>query len=479
MKKLIILLLVVVFASMTNAQNLITAQLKGTKTKAQIGQIYNIPFLKFGAKYYKVTYESPDAKGQKDTLSGMLMVPDVVNFEFPILFYQHGTSDCKTCVPSRYTGNGGEADLGLLFASLGYVSLLPDYVGMGDGRGFQTYVHEATTVSASLDMLSAVKSWMNTNNIKHNGQHFLTGYSQGGYASMAIHKAMENMPNIEVTAASHMSGPYSLSRVMRDLVLQDKEYNFPGYLPNTILGQNEVDGTIYSDLSQVFKAPYIADIDKYHKGTLTLSALNSKLITLLKANNDNKSIAGRMLLDNVKQDILSNPNHPINIALHKNDLFRWAPKAPTKILYCKADDQVPYLNSVMANDTMKALGAAKLETIDVASAANHGACVTPALTQTVLFFSSFQRLLSDTEQLAVDDIQLFPNPTSQECQINGLSGGETIEIYDAISELKSRIKHDNGSTLSIDVSTFAPDFYFCKIISKDGKIVVAKSFIKM
>lgn len=106
-------------------------------------------------------------------------MPDDLKFTYPKLIYQHGTSDCKKCIPSSYGVNGGEeGQLGLLFAGLGYVSILPDYVGMGEGRGFQTYVHDATTVSATKDMLAACESWTTQNGVFTNDQLFITGYSQ-------------------------------------------------------------------------------------------------------------------------------------------------------------------------------------------------------------------------------------------------------------------------------------------------------------
>ncbi len=455
-----------------SSQTLVSAQLKGTKTKAQISQAFSLPLIKYGAKFYKILYKSPDAKGQPDTLSGLIAVPDVANFSFPITFYQHGTSDCKVCVPSRYTGNGGEGELGLLFAGLGFVALLPDYVGMGDGRGFQTYVHEATTVTASLDFLTAAKEWLTQQSIKENGQLFITGYSQGGYASMAVHKAIETShPELKVTAAAHLSGPYSLSGVMRDLVLQDKEYNYPAYLPNTILGLNEVSNDIYTDLNQIFKQVYVPDMAKYHAASITLSALNSRLITLLKTNNNNKVIAGQMLKDSIKQLILSDPYHPLNKALRDNDVFRWAPKTPTKIFYCKADDQVPYLNSVVAQDTMKSLGASDLQATDVLSTANHGTCFTPAITQTILFFLSKQILLSDVQEdiNITSEIIIYPNPTADYVAVDNIKPNTIIELYDFEGKLVHR-GTSNSNRYILDMGTMNAGQYSIFIRDKTSEI---------
>lgn len=441
LKKLLLPSLVLLISTFGYGQSIVSVKLSGSRTKAQITSTFNIPFIEYGAKFYKVEYTSKDAKGQPDTLSGLIVVPDDVKKRYPMAYYQHGTSDCKTCVPSRYPGSGGdEGQVGLLFAGLGFVTLLPDYVGMGDGRGFQTYVHAATIASASLDMYDAVKSWLagdGSSIASVNDQMFLTGYSQGGYGSMALHKAMESSrSDIKVTAASHLSGPYSMSGVMRNLVLGEADYNFPAYLPNTVLGFNEIDGKLFSKIGDFFKAPYAAEIEKYYNNSQTLTVTNGKLITLLKANNNNKLAASAMIKDSIKQILLTDLSHPANLALKANDLHNWGPKAPTKIYYCTADDQVPYLNSVVARDTMTAKGAVNLEVRDVLSTGNHGACYTPAMTNTVLFFLSLRSVVSDViDQTNSPAISIFPNPTSEYIAIDGAKIGSKIQIFDTTGKL--------------------------------------------
>jgi hypothetical protein len=474
MRKLAFLLLLQIsLSTLSIGQTLVSTQLKGTKTKAQITASFNLPLIKFGAKFYKINYKSTDAKGQLDTLSGLMVIPDVSGYAFPVAYYQHGTSDCKTCVPSRYTGvSGNEGEVGLIGAGLGFINILPDYVGMGDGRGFQTYVHAATTVTASLDMLNAVNEWLGSNEIKTNGQLFITGYSQGGYASMALHKAIEEKhPELTVTAAAHLSGPYSVSGVMRNLVLDDKEYGYPAYLPNTLMGLNEVNNELYTSLNDVFKPEYTTEIAKYYNGTLSLTNLNVKLIALLKANNGGKAISGQMLIDSVKQVIKTDLNHPVNLALRQNDLYRWAPKAPTKIYYCTADDQVSYLNSITAKDTMTSLGAVDLEVRDVLPTANHGTCFAPALTNTILFFLSKQQLLPTSVSEVEEDseIIIYPNPTTDLIAIYNVTPRTRVEIYDALG----RSVHQGvsqGSIYTTDISHLMIGQYLVKAII-NGKTV--------
>ena len=54
-------------------------------------------------------------------------------------------------------------------------------------------------------------------------------------------------------------------------------------------------------------------------------------------------MAGKMIKDSVFNEIKNNLNHPANILLRQNDLFRWEPQSPTRIFYSIADDQVPFM----------------------------------------------------------------------------------------------------------------------------------------
>jgi len=455
------------------AQDLISAQLLGTRTKQEITAQYALPFIRNGAKIYKVRYTSPDAKGNKDTLSGLMVVPDDLNQVYPRIFYEHGTSDCKTCVPSRFNVAGGEeGQVGVLIAGLGFFALLPDYVGMGDGRGFQTYVHAATIVSASRNMLTACEKWAGNNGVFLNDQLFITGYSQGGYGSMALHKSIEENPGpLKVTAAAHLSGPYSLSGVMRDVILSTSVYNYPAYIPNTILGFNEVYGSLFNNVNDIFKPEYAPDIAECHIGNITLGTLNSRLIQNLTSNTGS-SVGIRMIKDSVVNVIKTNLNHPLNQILKENDLYRWAPVSPTRIFYCTADDQVPFMNSVVARDSMTARGAINLLTADVGPSFNHGACITPAFTQTVFFFFAYQKVTSDvTAEEVFRNVKVYPNPATDQIQLTGLDGkDETIYLFNTSGQEIIRQKNTSNTTIQMNISTLDNGLYYVLIQSPSGSI---------
>ena len=69
--------------------------------------------------------------------------------------------------------------------------------------------------------------------------------------------------------------------------------------------------------------------------------------------------------DSVLDNIINNPNHPVNIDLRENDLHNWIPEEPVRMLYCGMDPMVFPENSIMAQDTMNALGAPDVQAIDI------------------------------------------------------------------------------------------------------------------
>lgn len=410
------------------AQQLISSEPKGSFTKEELNAEFG-PFFENGVQLYKILYTTPDLQGITDTASGLLMIPDRPNAVMPLLCAQHGTVTSKTDVPSNLQGG---YELGAVFAGLGYVTVMPDFLGLGESRGFHPYVHAASEASASLDMLLAVREYAAQNNIALNDQLFITGYSQGGHASMALHREIElNKSDLfKVTATSHMSGPYSISGVMRDLIVGDATYFFPAYIPFTIISYDEV-YNIFENLDDVFKPSYANLIEEFYDGTFTLSKVNELLIDLLQTS-EGASIPKLMFQDSVLNAVLTDPNHPFNVALRDNDVYEWAPQAPTRLIYCTADDQVPFRNSIVADSVMNALGAPDVMAIDANSAADHGGCVFPAVFQTFLFFNQYKSITTDVNEFAIlQDVKIYPNPAKNLVNITNIPIHSTVRLIDS------------------------------------------------
>lgn len=361
---------------------------------------------------YKVRYTSIDLKGNTDTLSGLLALPDTENLAHPLMIYAHGTVGSRESVPSRLSS---EHFLVAIFGSLGYVSLGPDYLGLGDSKGLHPYVHADSEAWACYDMIKSIRTSAEENGFDINDQNFIFGYSQGGHSAMALQRFMEleNPDDYEVTASAPSSGPYSISEEMVNFTLGESEYFTPAFLPYTALSYQEVYGNILEngDLRSFFKEEYVPDMELFRGEQIDLFTLNDRLIEKLIANHG-KSLPRLMLQENILNDIMNNPDSPVSMALADNDVYDWAPQAPTRLYFCSGDDVVAPGNSILADATMNANGAADVASLDLGATSNHGQCVPSALTLTIFFFDSYKNITSNTYTAPQEnELRVFPNPS--------------------------------------------------------------------
>ncbi|MAW87805.1 MAG: hypothetical protein CMJ42_14890 [Phyllobacteriaceae bacterium] len=476
-RRLLLFISLVFIVANTQAQVLQSSTYLGHRSKQQLIDQFGLPLFTNGVNLYKVVYSTPDVNGDPSLASGLLCVPDVLTKKYPVLCYQHGTSSDREDVPSRLNG---EADLPILFCGMGYLTVAPDYLGLGDSPGYHPYVHAETEASAGVDMIRAGREFAQQEGVAFNEQVFVTGYSQGGHAAMALHRKLETelSSEFQVAAASPMSGPYSIGEVMRELILQEEVYYFPAYIPNTIVGYQTAYGNLYNDLTDVFKPEYAALIQKYIDEEVDLFNLNLGLIFALQTQ-EGASIPVKMMHQAVVDSVMSDSLHPINLALKDNNVYDWAPQAPTRLVYCMNDDQVPFENALLAESVMQANGAAEVIAYDPYPSGDHGSCVEPAVFYTVLFFSTHQQvedLPTATTEVVTHDLNIFPNPAQNTIRLDHSASDGTLTISAMNGQVLMAKAYNTGE--SIDVSELPEGMYLIEVQSADeiaiGKLMIQK-----
>lgn len=453
---LLLSITILIFARSVFAQDvLVDFTYLGSRTKAELFLIF-FQNVEYDIDLYKLRYQTLDVNGQLDTASGLLVLPQVpAEDSLPIVVYDHGTTSGPTDVPSQLRGG---YEVAMAYGASGFATLAPDYLGMGDARGFHPYLHAATEVSASFDMLLAGYEYMEYIGPEHNYHLFLAGYSQGGHASMALHKYIDDFWSIiiPVTAATHMSGPYSISGVMRDIVLSDQPYGYPAYIAYIFLGYDTA-YDLYDDVGQVFKEPYATDIDSFYNRQINLTRLNAKLLASLSAGGS--TIPKRMLHDSIVDVLTNDLSHPLNVALIENDTYNWGPESPTRLYYCGADSQVPPLNAIIADSVMNALGATDTEALNLNPNFDHGPCVFLAVRNSVDFFKSFINTTSikDLDPNA-EEIKVYPNPVVNDLVIDWepAMNGLDYEIFNTKGET---VMKGHASTNKISVKELQAGLY--------------------
>ena len=416
---------------------------------------------------YTVEYTTTGSNMNLDTASGLFMLPKGVTKSMPIGCYQHGTTNGRDAVPSNF---GAFYEMGAVLASNGMAVVAPDFLGMGSSRGFHPYVHAETEATAAVDMIRALQTYMAENELNWNNQLFITGYSQGGHAAMALHKYIEEeVPDeFQVTASLPMSGPYSLTGVMLDLAFRDVEFNFPSYLVYSARGLKEIYPDLYNDESELYKEEFLEDIYRFTSSGNGTTELNLNLVEGLLINYG-AVLPGLIFKDSILQVFKSTPEHPFNLALKESDLFDWTPQAPVYMLYCEGDDQVPFRNTVIADSTMNARGAVDVSSKEVSGGRNldHGQCAIPALNEGIPWLLSFMQTTPNTDIVKIDGLKYGPNPADQNFRLQSEQNIEQVLITD-LSGREYAIRKSSNSNFSFETQDWASGMYLMYLSTEDG-----------
>lgn len=340
----------------------------------------------FDVRNFKIRYTTQDAFGRPDTASGLISIPAGVSEPLPMTIYHHGTAGNRLAVPS--VPGVQERILPAATASNGYLTVAPDYIGLGDSDGLHPYVHRDSEARAGRDLILAARRWFADQEIAQNGQLFTFGYSQGGHASMALQRDLNLNPDpdLRLTAAAHLSGPYSISEIMVNTLFTDELVTLPGYIVYAYISLNYV-YQLFDDNGEIFVEPYVGLVDSFAGEDLSLDEFSFALGRRLEAR-------GERIQDVLQDSILAQlrANDPTTsrtiAALRLQDTYEFTPAAPTLLAYCTRDEQVPFQNALLADSVFRARGAADVRLFN-GGARDHGGCVFPAAQRTLAFFDEF------------------------------------------------------------------------------------------
>lgn len=327
----------------------------------------------FDVKVYKIIYTTLNYDGRLIKASGALFVPDKIN-NLPLLCIQHGTQTKRTNVSSQ---NPFYALEGYIGALLGYYTLVPDYIGLGESNEIHPYHHASSSANSVIDFIRATRRAANFLNINLNGQVFLIGYSEGGYVTLAAQREIEkNYYNeISITASAPMAGAYDLY-LTAQLILKKKFYDQPSFLAYLIYAYNKIYG--WNKIDEIFNPPYAKKIPSLFDGTKTTSEIN------LELTNDLLKLFNSEFLTKFQ----NGTEHNFTNALKKNSLINFIPRSPTKLYHGDADEYVPYENSLKAKEYFNSYGA-NVELITIKNGTHISAAI-PAIVNAIFWFDNLK-----------------------------------------------------------------------------------------
>ena len=314
---------------------LLSGSMVNTITPAQIAQAFKDPesyiqggiVPRYSVSSYRLNYVTTDKNGAKVTASGLVSVPvKAAGARSPVLSYQHASTFRNNQAPSIKVE---AVEPPLVLASLGYIVVSPDYVGFGASYGVEhPYLTSSPSSRAVIDMLSAAQTWRRQAGVADNGQLFLAGYSEGGYATMAAHRAIHQQGGelkTQLQAAVPGAGPY------------------------------DVQETLDEQLDRVRKLfpPLALLIDPDHLSDASESVRNEVRRLLLRqmVPEDGDVRYQTLFMDRFLAD------DKAGIAAEHSVHLGWAPSVPVYLFHGRGDLTVPYSAAESARDTLRAAGA--------------------------------------------------------------------------------------------------------------------------
>lgn len=312
---------------------------------------------------YRTAYKARMQDGRKVQLSGLVAIPKT-GAPKGLVVYFHGTTADRENVPSRYRGNPTpeEADLAVLaFATAGYAVAMPDYLGLGDHKGFHPYPLGAVNCWSGIDLIKPARVIAGKVGLTIGPDLFITGYSEGGAVAMWATKRIEelNDPELKITRSAPLSGPYDLSGAQAKSMISRQSnvkwlgarVYFAAYAARGI--QKNYPGVVLEDLFSPSFATYIPFVFNQNlsdKDTIEKLVKKAFQIGIFQDLNRVLKLEFRNALKS------GDATHPIVRQLIANDCYDWAPKTPM-YLFCLNDDfLVTKENTLNAIQAMRVRG---------------------------------------------------------------------------------------------------------------------------
>lgn len=275
---------------------------------------------------YRLTYWTVDGTGQPTVASGLLAVPKKAGGAMsPVISYQHATTFRDAEAPSN---NPTGSEPSVVLASQGYIVVAADYVGYGVSRGApHPYLLALPTAAAVVDFLYAARSFAWDNGLRPNGQLFLIGYSEGGYATAAAHRALQAEGGAiadAVIGSGPGGGPLDMGAALDELLRRLRHENATLAL------------LVDPDLLQSL-------------GSALRRQVRQEMLKRLLPD-DTDVVFQTTFID----QFLANDREAIR---RDSDVHNWRPNKPVRLFHGRDDQTVPFIGSQSALSTMSDLAA--------------------------------------------------------------------------------------------------------------------------
>jgi pimeloyl-ACP methyl ester carboxylesterase len=265
--------------------------------------------------------------------SGLVCFPKTSG-NYPILSFQNGTNTLHKDAPSE-NPNNENIQLIESLASSGFIVVIPDYIGFGESSTTpHPYLDAKSSTQSILDLIRAARELSKDEKIvaKPTNDLFIFGYSQGGWATLQLQKAIEKEYSSEfnLIASSCGAGPYSLE-YMTNYIINENTYPAPYLLAYMVDSYTKI-GSISNPASDFFQAPYADKIPTLFDGLHSANEINAQLTTQIDA----------LLTPEFRSSYLTSVKYSaFRSTINSNSVQPWSVSTPTKLFHGTADTDIP------------------------------------------------------------------------------------------------------------------------------------------
>lgn len=314
---------------------------------ASLLQITGAPVCSIRFTYFQ--YGTVGGAGEKTTASAGLMVPTgsdpACSGPRPVLLYAHGTTTDKN--KNMASPQDSEAALvAAMYAAQGYIVVAPNYAGYeASTLPYHPYLNLEQQAQDVVDALTAARKGFASVGASASAKLFVSGYSQGGFVSMAAQRKLQ-LAGTPVTAGAHLSGPYALGTFGDVVYAGNVNLGATVFSPLLSTSFQRAYGDLYGSPDEMYEAAFAGGIESLLPSTTSLTTLFStgKLpqAFLFEGTAPSAQFAPffgtpNLIRTSYRNAVLQdaavnagNPQHPLRRAAYRNDLLQqnWTPAQP-------------------------------------------------------------------------------------------------------------------------------------------------------
>lgn len=340
------------------------------------------PLVASDVNVYKVIYKTT-VNGKQINASGLVCVPGTPG-EYPVMSFQNGTNTVNANAPSESVSNLNYQMIEII-ASMGYIVVIADYPGFGASSDIpHPYLIMEPTVKSLVDMLYSVKELAGSElpGITLKDEYYLLGYSQGGWATLALHKALEldYSADFNLRASACGAGPYNIYLLLQNMV-NVTTYPMPVYI-GYIINAYSYYGQFTNPVSDILKEPYATRVSTLYTGVMSSDQINSQLTT---------SISALINSDFLTGFITAAKYSSVRGALNNNSISGWHSYKPLLLIHGGSDTSVnPITTENMYTSMVQAGTSANLITKTIMPNLDHGDGLIPGMLKSIIFLQNIK-----------------------------------------------------------------------------------------